>query len=95
MNRVVEMVLRCTIHESAEATHWEKFLSTVEFVMNHSVSQATGYTPFYLNYGYEPCTPLDLIRDCGTTRIEGVNVFVFWMQKTFQRAMQYVHQTQQ
>ena len=50
MNRVVDMVLRCTIHESAEATHWEKFLSTVEFIMNHSVSQATGYTPFYLNY---------------------------------------------
>ena len=50
MNRVVEMVLRCTIYELAEATHWEKFLSIVEFVMNHSASQATGYTPFYLNY---------------------------------------------
>ena len=76
MNRVVEMVLRCTIHESSEVAHWERFLSTVEFVMNHSVSQATEYTPFYLNYGYEPCTPLDLIRDCGTTQIEGVHAFI-------------------
>ena len=95
MNRVAEMVLRCTVHESSKVTHWEKLLSTVEFVMNSSVSQSTGYTPFYLNYGYEPCTPMDLIRDCGTTRIEGVNVFITRMQKTFSRALQYVHRAQQ
>ena len=52
------MVLRCTIHESSsEIADWEKYLSMVEFVMDNSVSQSTGYTPFYLNYGYEPCTP--------------------------------------
>ena len=60
-NWVVEQVLRCTIHASQEVTHWEKYLSMVEFVINSSPSQSTGYTPFYLTYGYEPVTPLDLI----------------------------------
>ena len=71
-NRVVEQVLRCTIHGSQEVTHWERYLPMVEFVLNSSASPSTGYTPFYLNYGFEPTTPLDLIQDADQTKIEGV-----------------------
>ena len=66
----------------------------VEFVMNSSASPSTGYTPFYLNYGFEPVTPLDLIRDVDQTNLEGVNVFVQRMKKIFRMAMQWVHQAQ-
>ena len=93
-NRVVEQVLRCTIHDSQEVTHWERYLPIVEFVMNSSSSPSTGYSPFYLNYGYEPATPLTLIRDADMTHLEGVNVFVKRMKKTFRVAMQKVHQAQ-
>ncbi len=62
-NRVVEQVLRCIIHKSQEVTHWERYLPMAEFVINSSASPSTGYTPFYLNYGFEPVTPLTLIRD--------------------------------
>ena len=62
-NRVVEMVLRCTLHSSNEPTHWARDLSLVEFVINNNPSQSTGYTPFFLNYGYYPATPMDLIHD--------------------------------
>ena len=94
-NRVVEQVLRCTIHQSQEVNHWERYLSMVEFVINSSASQATGYTPFYLNYGYEPVTPLHLIQDVDKVNLEGVNVFTSRMKKIFRMAMQEVHQAQQ
>ena len=74
-NRVVEMTLRCTLHSSGDATQWARDLPLIEFVINNSPSQSTGYTPFYLNYGYHPTTPLDLISDSRTTAVEGVNVF--------------------
>ena len=67
----------------------------VEFVINSSATPSTGYTPFYLNYGFEPTTPLDLIKDVDQTNIEGVNVFVNRMKKTFRMVMHLVHQAQQ
>ena len=94
-NRVVEQVLRCTIHGSQEVAHWERYLPMVEFVINSSSSPSTGYTPFYLNYGFEPVTPVTLIREADMTQIEGVNVFVQRMKKTFQLAMQMVHRAQE
>ena len=35
INRVVEMVLRCTLHEGQEGSSWERMLSTVEFAINN------------------------------------------------------------
>jgi len=94
MNRVVEMILRCTLHASQETSHWERVLSTVEFVINNSPTQSTGYTPFYLTYGYHPCTPADLIRDSDSTLIEGVNVFVERMRQNFIQAVKFLHRAQ-
>ena len=94
MNRVVEMVLRCTLHAGQEGSNWEKLLSTVEFVINNSPTQATGYTPFYLNYGFHPCTPADLIRDSDSTMIEGVNQFVDRMKRNFSTATKFLHRAQ-
>ena len=76
MNRVVEMVLRCTLHAGQEGLSWEKMLSTIEFIINNSPIVATGYMPFYLNYGFHPCTPVDLIQDHNSMMLEGVNQFV-------------------
>ena len=63
MNRVVELILRCIMHESKEMDHWETILAIVEFVVNNSPVQSTRYSPFYFNYGYHPCTPVDILRD--------------------------------
>ena len=83
MNRVVEMVLRCTLHEGQEGSSWERLLSTVEFAINNHPTQTTGYTPFYLNYGFHPCTPMDLIKDSDSTLMEGVEQFLERMKKNF------------
>ena len=94
-NRMVEMVLRCTLHDSQEVSHWERYLATVEFVINNSPSQSTGYTPFYLNFGYHPITPVDLLQDVETTAVEGVSTFIQRLQNTFQKATQYLHRAQE
>ena len=67
----------------------------VEFVINKCASPATGYTPFFLNYGFEPVTPMAMLRDTQMTAMEGVNVFAKRMERTFQHAMQEVRQAQQ
>ena len=64
-------------------------------MMNSSASPTMGHTLFYLNYGFEPVTPMDLIRDVNQTNLEGVDVFVKRMKKTFRLAMQMVQQAQQ
>jgi hypothetical protein len=55
MNRVLEEVLKHYV--APEQTDWIKHLATTEFAINNSVNESTGYTPFYLCYGYHPLTP--------------------------------------
>ena len=95
MNRVVEMVLRCTLLTIQKQDKWESLLPTVEFVINNSPTQATGYTQFYLNYGYHPCTPIDLIQNYDSTLIEGVNAFVDRMKDNFSNAVEFLHRAQE
>jgi transposase InsO family protein len=61
MNRTLEQILRHYINYHHD--NWENFLPLVEFAMNNSPSRTTGFTPFYLNYGINPHTPLSLVAD--------------------------------
>ena len=54
MNRVVEMILRSLLHESREYENWETKLAIVEFVVNKSPMQSTGYTPFFSKFWVSP-----------------------------------------
>ena len=89
------MTLRCTLHSSGDSTQWARDLPLIEFIINNSPAQSTGYTPFYLNYGYHPATPLDLIRDSRTTAVEGVNVFTQRLERISQRAGQMLQRAQE
>lgn len=58
LNRTLEDMLRhyvSPLHED-----WDRWLPCAEFAINNSVLQATGTTPFFLNYGQHPRTPLHL-----------------------------------
>ena len=55
MNRVLEETLRHFV--APHGRDWIDHLSVCEFAINNSVSVSTGYTPFYLTYGYHPLTP--------------------------------------
>ena len=95
MNRVVEMILRCLLHEERTYEDWERLLSMVEFVINSSPAQSTGYTPFFLNFGYHPCTPVDILRDSEESTVETVKQFSLRMQRAFSRAQFHLNRAQE
>ena len=76
MNAVVSQTLRCLIHNSNEMKTWEILLPTVELVINSLPNSSTGFSPFYLNYGYEPVTPIELLRGDELAKTESVASFV-------------------
>ena len=75
MNAVVSQTLRCLIHQMNELTKWEILLPTVELVINSLPNVSTGFTPFYLNYGYEPVTPIQLLKGDEIANTESVAAF--------------------
>ena len=76
MNAAVGQTLRCLIHHTNEMKSWENFLPTVELVINSLPNSSTGFILFYLNYGYEPVTPIELLRGDELAKIESVSSFV-------------------
>ena len=62
MNAVIGQMLRCTIHELNEGREWDSLLPTIEIAINSLPNRNTGYSPFYLNYGFHPTVPAELIK---------------------------------
>jgi hypothetical protein len=57
MNRTIQEVLRHYV--TPLATNWDDLLPLVEFAINSAVQESTGYSPFQLNFGSNPASPLD------------------------------------
>ena len=47
----------------------------MELVLNSLPNLSTGFSPFYLNYGYEPVTPIQLIKGDEIANTESVASF--------------------
>lgn len=58
MNRILEDALRHYV--SPTQTDWDLYLTPLEFAVNNSVQESTKETPFTLNYGFDPSSPLNL-----------------------------------
>ena len=55
-NRILEEMLRhyvCAQHDD-----WDQHLGMAEFAVNNAWQESTKHTPFYLNYGRHPLTPM-------------------------------------
>ena len=76
MNAVVSQTFCCLIHESKNERDWETLFPTVEMVINSLPNQSTGFSPFYLNYGHEPVTPIALLNGDEKASTESVDFFV-------------------
>jgi hypothetical protein len=85
-NQTVEQVLRCLIHQLEEVREWDQLLPTVEFVLNAYPNRSTGYSPFYLNWGYEPVTPQTFLRDRQQILNESVSQFLSRMGNIFSKS---------
>ena len=62
MNAVIGQMLRCTIHEMNETREWNSLLPTIELAINSLSNRSTGYSSFYLTYGFHPTVPTELIE---------------------------------
>ncbi|KAK3235210.1 hypothetical protein CYMTET_54571 [Cymbomonas tetramitiformis] len=60
-NRVVEDMLRSFVDDSPE--DWDLYATNVEFAINDSRSDVTGFTPFELCYGVSPMSQLDMFLE--------------------------------
>lgn len=58
INRVVEEMLRH--YASPRQDDWDKYLYAVEFAINNSYQESVQNTPFFLNYGQHPLTPVEV-----------------------------------
>jgi len=58
VNRTLEDMIRAYV--SPYHDDWDEHLVSFEFAYNDSLHPSTGYTPFYLNHGRHPLTPLTL-----------------------------------
>jgi transposase InsO family protein len=54
-NAVLAEVLRCFVN--ARMDDWDEHLAAAELAVNSSVSDVTGFTPFFANYGFHPKLP--------------------------------------
>lgn len=50
--KLAKRILRKYVN--ATGSDWDEHLPWAEYALNNSVSSVTGYTPFYLAYGFEP-----------------------------------------
>ena len=85
MNAVIGQMLRCTLHEE-RADNWDLLLPTVEMTINSLPNSSTGYSPFFLNYGYHPVMPVELLKGDEEVQIEAVENFVERVQNEWKQA---------
>ena len=60
VNHVLEEMLRHYVMATHEQIEWDECLSLAEFAINNSLHESTGNTPFRLNGGQNPRTPISL-----------------------------------
>ena len=92
-NRTIEEMLRAYI--SPLQNDWDEHLVSLEFAYNDSVNATTGFTPFYMNYGKHPLTPLALLKDGETSGVETTDAFVSRMQTDLARAKESIKKAQE
>jgi hypothetical protein len=92
-NRTIEEMLRAYIAPLQD--DWDTHLVNLEFAYNDSVNATTGFTPFYLNYGKHPLTPLALLQAETRSGVEAADDFVVRMQTELIRAKGAIQRAQE
>ena len=90
-NQLLEQTLRCTIHQVAKTRPWVDLLPVIEFAVNSAPNWTTGYTGFYLNYGFHPLHPLQLLDSPEQTNVESVVSLTSRLQGDFMVAKEQLY----
>ena len=94
MNAIVGQMLRCIIHEQ-KSGNWDSLLPTVELAINSLPNSSTGYSPFFLNYGYHPVLPVELLKGDEEVNLEAVDNFIVRIQNDWKQARRNLSQSVQ
>ena len=86
MNSVVEQMIRCLLSDHSCKSHWKEVLPTAELAINSLPNRSTGYSPFFLMYGYNPVLPIELIKGDEVVGTKMVSTFVTRMKMIWQKA---------
>ena len=76
MNAVVSQTLRCLMTDVTDLSKWKDFLPTVKMVVNSLPNRNTGYSSFFLMYGYHPVLPIELLKGDESTNVETLSNFL-------------------
>ena len=85
-NAVLEQTLRCLIHEMNDSRDWDELIHLVEFCINSQPNRSTGFSPFYLNFGFHPVTPHELLTGKERSSVESVHRFTRRLHTAFRKA---------
>jgi hypothetical protein len=94
MNRTLEQMLRAYVNY--KSNDWDEYLVSCEIAYNNSVQSSTGYSPYYLNNGYNiklPITMNDQVAVQSTN--ETANTMIQRMNNDLEQAKQHIVQAQQ
>ena len=83
MNRFLNDYLRNFCVDHAD---WLQHLKVAEFAYNNSTHGSTGYSPFFLNYGRHPNTPVQRISRPASAGPESSSSFASEMEKVLSHA---------
>ena len=90
-NQLLEQMLRCAVHQYGKARCWTEVLPVVEFAVNNTPNRTTGYTAFYLNYGYYLLSPAQMLSQTEAINNEAVQQFTSQLQEDFRTALEQLH----
>ena len=86
MNAIVSQMLRCLITDVPNLGRWREYLPTIEMVINSLPNRSTGYSPFFLMYGYHPVLPVELLKGDESTNVETLSKFLERTQEVWHLA---------
>lgn len=83
LNRTIEEALRAFV--SYNQRNWSDLLPALTLAYNNSINQSTGFTPYYLDFGQHPRTPMALLEGLNPseeTDVNSVEEFLTRMKST-------------
>ena len=86
MNAIILQTLQCLMTDVLDLNRWKDFLPTVEMVINSLLNRSTGYSPFYLMYGYHPVLPVELLKGDESTNAKTLSKFLGRTQEVWRQA---------
>ena len=83
---MISQTLHCLMSDVPDLNRCKKFSPTVEMVVNSLPNRSTGYSPFYLMYGYHPVLPVELLKGDESMNVETLSKFLERTQDVWRQA---------